>query len=613
MKIVINIKNAISKIKNLVCPPATQDLELNTKNRDNAVKAEHIQYGPLNVDEPGDYWKDIADAWSTSEKAAKKSLCSNCIAFDISPRMKKCMPGETSDKDGELGYCWMHHFKCHSARSCRTWAKGGPIRQDSKSEEWQNKAKLEEETRDTYGSEVVDRYEKSRKDAIGKIYENNKNIKKALDKKLDKEGGAAGLEPLVDAAKKIDPEITKDEVVDILNGMSNVDQHKDGDYIDTAELKEAVGIFLEMKEEFLDEKKRKKKKKSKKKKKGKKDACYHKVRARYDVWPSAYASGALVKCRKVGAANWGTGGKKKKEESLSIEEKKKTDYSKEKESGLHGWFSRAGGKGKSKGWVDCNTCKTDKKTGKKTCKSCGRKEGEKRSKYPACRPTPSDCGTKGKGKKWGKKSSKKEEVKMKIKQSELKEFVKTEIESILVEGAIFHMEHNIPITENIYRRGTKKYFKLFREIRFLSRQGLYKLNEDEKHLIEETEIGEFAMFEGEMVPLDFPMIDETQEQDFLEEKKKKKKKKDPPIGKPTKNTGGGKKYKVYVRGKSGRVKKITYGDSKGGLKGNWNNAEARKSFAARHNCADKKDRTKAGYWACRAHKDFGTNVPGRFW
>ena len=39
---------------------------------------------------------------------------------------------------------------------------------------------------------------------------------------------------------------------------------------------------------------------------GKKDACYNKVRSRYDVWPSAYASGALVKCRKVGAANWGT-------------------------------------------------------------------------------------------------------------------------------------------------------------------------------------------------------------------------------------------------------------------------------------------------------------------
>ena len=43
----------------------------------------------------------------------------------------------------------------------------------------------------------------------------------------------------------------------------------------------------------------------------KQDACYHKVRSRYKVWPSAYASGALVQCRKKGAANWGTGGKKK--------------------------------------------------------------------------------------------------------------------------------------------------------------------------------------------------------------------------------------------------------------------------------------------------------------
>jgi len=84
--------------------------------------------------------------------------------------------------------------------------------------------------------------------------------------------------------------------------------------------------------------------------------------------------------------------------------KEKTDYSKEKSKGLHGWFERRGGKGKSSGWVDCNTCRKDPKTGKKKCKSCGREKGEKRSKYPACRPTPAACSTKGKGKKWGKKS-----------------------------------------------------------------------------------------------------------------------------------------------------------------------------------------------------------------
>ena len=68
-------------------------------------------------------------------------------------------------------------------------------------------------------------------------------------------------------------------------------------------------IIAEELEAVLNEKKKKKKKKS-----GKKDACYHKVKSRYKVWPSAYASGALVKCRKVGAKNWG----KSKKESLQI-------------------------------------------------------------------------------------------------------------------------------------------------------------------------------------------------------------------------------------------------------------------------------------------------------
>jgi hypothetical protein len=135
-----NWRRFVNEVKKLVCPPATQDLELNTKNRDAAVQAEHIQYGPLNIDEPGDYWQKIAQAWNTTEEAARKSLCGNCVAFDTSPRMKECMPGETSDEDGELGYCWMHHFKCHSARACRTWAKGGPISDDGKSAEWQSKS-----------------------------------------------------------------------------------------------------------------------------------------------------------------------------------------------------------------------------------------------------------------------------------------------------------------------------------------------------------------------------------------------------------------------------------------------------------------------------------------
>jgi hypothetical protein len=69
---------------------------------------------------------------------------------------------------------------------------------------------------------------------------------------------------------------------------------------------------------------------------------------------------------------------------------------KEDES-LHKWFKRQGPKGKEGGWVDCNA-----PDGKGGYKACGRKEGEKRSKYPSCRPTPAACKDKGKGKTWGK-------------------------------------------------------------------------------------------------------------------------------------------------------------------------------------------------------------------
>ena len=70
-----------------------------------------------------------------------------------------------------------------------------------------------------------------------------------------------------------------------------------------------IKIIEEESNFILDEKRKKKKKK--KKSGGKKDACYHKVKSRYKVWPSAYASGALVRCRKVGAKNWGNKSKKK--------------------------------------------------------------------------------------------------------------------------------------------------------------------------------------------------------------------------------------------------------------------------------------------------------------
>lgn len=136
-------KKTNEDVDNNNCPKATQDIKLNTENREKTIK--EYDYGPLNFDFPGDYWEEIADYWDTTEEAAMNSLCGNCVAFDISPKMKDCMPGETSDEDGELGYCWMHHFKCHSARTCKTWAKGGPITDNDVSDDWNERAFPKEE------------------------------------------------------------------------------------------------------------------------------------------------------------------------------------------------------------------------------------------------------------------------------------------------------------------------------------------------------------------------------------------------------------------------------------------------------------------------------------
>ena len=82
-------------------------------------------------------------------------------------------------------------------------------------------------------------------------------------------------------------------------------------------------------------------------------------------------------------------------------EKRKLTKKPSSETSLRDWFKRKGAKGKKGGWVDCNA-----PDGKGGYKACGRTNGEKRKKYPACRPTPAACRSRGKGKKWGKKSKK---------------------------------------------------------------------------------------------------------------------------------------------------------------------------------------------------------------
>jgi len=132
------------------------------------------------------------------------------------------------------------------------------------------------------------------------------------------------------------------------------------------------------------------------------DRCKRIADRKYDK-PSTYKTGAIVRCRKGNiwkglketddpqsgkAAPYGSGYAKVKE---AIQKILKEDES------LYKWFKRSGAKGKEGGWVDCNA--PDGKGGYKTC---GRKEGEKRAKYPSCRPTAAKCKSPGKGKKWGK-------------------------------------------------------------------------------------------------------------------------------------------------------------------------------------------------------------------
>jgi hypothetical protein len=186
------------------------------------------------------------------------------------------------------------------------------------------------------------------------------------------------------------------------------------------------------------------------------------------------------------------------------------------------------------------------------------------------------------------------------------------------------------------------------------------VNEDDKQILEETDLGNYGIYEGVKVPLDMPVEDVEWPQEvssryrdvifklvkvmpdrakyelidaetgkvfelggivfntidqlyksaedtikpqggtqstYLGEVSKSKKK-DPPIGKPKRSSSGGKAYVVYVKDpKTKKIKTVRFGS--GGLKAKINNPKARQAFAKRHNCAQKKDKTKASYWSCR--------------
>lgn len=177
----------------------------------------------------------------------------------------------------------------------------------------------------------------------------------------------------------------------------------------------------------------------------------------------------------------------------------------------------------------------------------------------------------------------------------------------------YHLNNKINLIENLYRLGSEGYFSIFNYARYLLETKQYEFSDIDKHILTETEIGNFAFYEGRKVPLDCPFVIDEDEEDLTEAEKDK----NVQLNKPKRNTGGGKKYYVYVRDpKTGNVKKISFGDEHGGLTSKINDPEARKSFAARHDCEHTKDKTTAGYWACRLPryaKSLGLSGGGNYW
>ena len=154
------------------------------------------------------------------------------------------------------------------------------------------------------------------------------------------------------------------------------------------------------------------------------------------------------------------------------------------------------------------------------------------------------------------------------------------------------------IESNQYRVGSEKYYEFFNEKRSLYKRGELSPVGFDKELLE-GDIGKYDTYDGEHVPLDCPMMESEYQGQDVE------------LNKP--KVGGSKKYYVYVKD-GDKVKKVSWGDTSG-LKVKLNDKEARKSFAARHDCANKKDKTKAGYWACnlpRYAKQLGLSGGGNF-
>lgn len=263
---------------------------------------------------------------------------------------------------------------------------------------------------------------------------------------------------------------------------------------------------------------------------------------------------------------------------------------------------------------------------------------------------------------------------------------------VMTENMKYHVKNKLPLIENTFRYSSQAFLDLWAEARYLYSRNAIHLNEDDKSIILETNLGEYGIYEGQKVPLDMPMLENelgrlkdidypiqfralsnltgivgekiqqlkqeeearginfTGDLELLSKEDKaivqkrlrmlnllkeldkifsfenktvsyntivntlkkydaidllpsveaglneSEDKKNPPLNKPKR--GGSKKFYVYVRDpKTKNIKKVSFGDTTG-LSAKINNPKARQAFAKRHDCANKKDKTKASYWSC---------------
>ena len=328
------------------------------------------------------------------------------------------------------------------------------------------------------------------------------------------------------------------------------------------------------------------------------------------------------------------------EEKKKRKKRKKAGSESSKESSLRDWFKRKGAKGKKGGWVDCNA-----PDGKGGYKSCGRSSGEKRKKYPACRPTPGACKERGRGKSWGKKGSKKKRNEsMEITTEEIKSIIFEELQNVLDEkkgkkrvrkkkakksggkkDACYHkVKARYDVWPSAYASGaltkcrkvgaanwgnkSKKNESLNEELSsedvdkilsiFKKEGGALGMDPLLKGLPDATKKEIVAQLEkmknikkhkdGDYINVDGLNEDQLEEAEYRGRKVK--------LNKPMR--GDVKKFKVFVKDpKTGNVKKVNFGDPNMRIKKS--NPKRRKSFRARHNCDNPGPKTKARYWSCR--------------